>query len=275
MPIFGRYEGTFVKKAPTLRRMMPFLMPTRNEAVVYFEQQIDVGAAVAFAAERKVTLFALVICALVRTMAERPDLNRFIVGRRIYQRRWIEMSFAVKKQKTDAGKLTTVKVRLDPAATLEATLAAIEGSVGEGRGEKKLQSEKEMDLITLLPRMVVRFLVWMQTVLDYFNLLPASLLASDPMYSSVFLANLGSVGLDSAYHHLFEYGTVPIFATIGRVKKGIVVGPGDQPVVRDVVSIKYSFDERIADGIYCARALDRFKAMIEDPATLAAPSGAL
>jgi pyruvate/2-oxoglutarate dehydrogenase complex dihydrolipoamide acyltransferase (E2) component len=278
MPLFRRHEGTFLAKAPVLRRLMPHLMPTRNEAVVYFEQQIEVARATAFVdrlnAERpgrKVTLFQIVLFAMVRTLAARADLNRFVVGRRLYQRNGIELSFAVKKEMTDKATLTTVKVRFDANDTLESALAKIEARIGEGRGKKKLQSETEMDIITLLPRSIVRFVVWLQSALDYFNLLPAALIDGDPLYASMFLANLGSVGLDSAYHHLYEYGTVPFFATIGREKKAVVVGEGEQPVVRDVVSIKYSFDERINDGLYCARSLEIFKHAMEDPESLERP----
>lgn len=279
MPLFGRPDGTFVKRAPTLRRLMPFLMPTRNEAVVYFEQQIEVAAANALLArlnesrpaDRRVTLFQLVLFGLARTIARRPMLNRFVVGRRLYERRRIELSFAVKKELSDSGGLTTVKVPIDPHETLDAAIEHILASVGKGRGKERLPSEKEMDVVTILPRFLLRFVMKMQGVLDYFNLLPSSMIEGDPLYASVFLANLGSVGLDSAYHHLFEYGTTPIFATMGRVKKAVVPGENDQPVVRDVVSLKFTLDERIADGLYCARGLELLKGYIEKPETLLEP----
>jgi hypothetical protein len=279
MPLLPRSDGSFVKRAPTLRRLMPFLMPTRNEAAVYFEQQIEVGPAMALLArmnadrapEHRVTLFQLLLIGMARTLALRPVLNRFIVGRRLYQRKRIELSFAVKKEKSDAGGLTTVKVAVDPREPLEAALGRIGEHVGEGRGPRKLASEKEMDIVTMLPRVVVRFVMAVQRLLDYWNLLPPSMIRTDPLYASAMIANLGSVGLDSAYHHLFEYGTVPIFVTMGRIKKAVVPGEGDQPVVRDVVSLKYSLDERIADGLYCARSLDLLKEMLEVPDKLLEP----
>ena len=278
MPIFRRPDGDLLARAPTLRRLMPFLMPTRNESVVYFEQQIEVAAAMELVGRlnaqrpgRRVTLFQVVLFALMRTFAARADLNRFVVGRRLYQRKRIELSFAVKKEKTDAGGLTTVKVAFDPGDTLEAALDRIEARIGEGRGTKKLRSETEMDLVTVLPRFLVRFIMWAQRALDYVNLLPASMIDPDPLYASMFLANLGSVGLDSAYHHLYEYGTIPFFATMGRVRKAVVVDAGGAPAVRDVISLKYSFDERITDGLYCARSLDLVKGWLEDPAALERP----
>jgi hypothetical protein len=258
---------------------MPFLMPTRNEAVVYFEQQIEVESAVAFLdtlnagrpPERRVTLFQLLLVAMARTLAMRPVLNRFVVGRRLYERRTIDLSFAVKKDFSDSTNMTTVKATIDPTSSFDGALERIQSSVGQGRGERRLRSEQEMDLLMWLPRFLVRFVIKAQRVLDYFNLLPYSLIEGDPLYASVFLANLGSVGLESAYHHLFEYGTVPLFVTVGRVKKAVVPGDGDRPVVRDVVSLKYTLDERIADGLYCARSLDLLKGFLENPASLTGP----
>jgi len=255
------------------------LMPTRNEAVVYFEQQIEVAKALAFLEKlnsgrpptSKTTLFQLLLVAMARTIALRPVLNRFVVGHRLYERRTIDLSFAVKKDFGDDTGMTSVKVTLDAASPLDAALERIESCVREGRGKRRLRSEKEMDLLTLLPRFLVRLVMKMQRLLDYFNLLPASLIEADPLYASVFLANLGSVGLESAYHHLFEYGTVPIFVTMGRVKKAVVPGDGDQPVVRDVVSLKYTLDERIADGLYCARSLELLKGLLEAPDSLTEP----
>ena len=91
---------------------------------------------------------------------------------------------------------------------------------------------------------------------DRWNLLPSSVIAHDPCYSSIFIANLGSVGLDAAYHHLYEWGNCPFFATLGRTRQ---VGN------RMVATVKYTFDERIDDGLSCAKSLELVKAMVESP----------
>lgn len=80
------------------------------------------------------------------------------------------------------------------------------------------------------------------------------------MYASMFIANLGSVRLDSAYHHLYEWGNCPFFAVVGRTRD--VATPEGK---RRMCSIKYSFDERIEDGLYCAKGLELVKELLEDP----------
>ncbi len=274
MAIGSRSDGERVKDLSLLRRFIPYVMPGRNESAVYFEQQLRVGSTLAFlatAAEeggRKVSFFHVVLAAIVKVLAERPMMHRFVVGRRIYQRKQIELSFAVKKKMSDDAQLTTVKVKFEPSDGLAEVPGRVDAAINVGRGTEKTTSEKEMGFIGKLPRFLIRLIMWGQRVLDYFGLLPASMIQPDPMYASAFLANLGSVGVDAPFHHLYEYGTIPIFVAIGRIQ--------DQPVVLDdgtvgvdkVVAFRYSFDERIADGFYCARSLERFKDYVENPELL-------
>ncbi|MFN7134099.1 MAG: 2-oxo acid dehydrogenase subunit E2 [Myxococcales bacterium] len=273
MPLFRRGDGELVTGAPPLRVLMPHLMPGRNESAVYFAQQLRIAGTQAVLAARapgsaRVGFFHVLLAALVRTLSERPLLNRFVVGRRLYQRRGIALSFAVKKAMSDSGALTTVKVRFDGTERLEAVASRVEAAVQEGRGERPTQSEREMNLVTRLPQPVLRLAMWAQRVLDGCNLLPDALTRDDPLYASAFVANLGSVGLDAPWHHLYEYGTVPLFMVIGRTHRAPVVEADGQLAVAEVVEVKYTLDERIADGFYCARSLERFRELVEDPALL-------
>jgi hypothetical protein len=281
MSLWSRREGTPVDDAPPMRRMMPHLMPGRNESAVYFEQIIDVTETLAYlarrnqgAGEKQVTLFQIVLAAMLRTFVERPDLNRFVVGRRLYRRRAIEFGFAIKRAMRDDAGLTTAKVTFDASDDLDAVGAKMRGDIRSAKRGAESKSDVEMRVLTRLPRFLLRFLMACQRWLDYFGLLPYALIEKDPLYSSLFLTNLGSVGLDSAYHHLYEYGTCPFFAALGRVKKAVVPGPDDLPVVRDVVSLKFVFDERITDGLYCARSLELFRTYVMYPDRLEAPAGA-
>ena len=274
MPLLGRPDGQKIKNLSTLRRFMPFLMPGRNEAVVYFQQTLDLSRtlpwleAVNADRDEEITFFHVLLCALVRTLHERPRLNRFIAGRRVYQRNEISLAFAVKKSFEDEAPITSVKIVFEPDDDLETVGRRIREAVGQGRDKREMTSETEMRVLGALPRSVLSAIMGLQRWLDYWNLLPWAMIKDDPLYSSLFLANLGSIGLDAPFHHLFEYGTVPIFACIGRIKKAPIVDANHQLAVGDVVDLRFSLDERIADGFYCARSLERFQAYVEDPQTL-------
>jgi hypothetical protein len=273
MPLLRRPDGDPVRDLPTMRRLIPHLMPSRNGAVVFFEQHVDLTETLAYLARgpSELNLFQVVLAGLARTLALRPQMHRFVVGRRIYQRRSIELSFAVKKELSDEGKLTVVKVAFDPDDTLDRAAERIRAVVRTGKGPETTASEREMSVVTRLPRFALRTVMGLQRTLDYFNLLPSAMITNDPMYASMFVANLGSIGLDAAFHHLYEYGTVPVFATVGRVRRAPVATDADEVAVRDVMTVRFSFDERIADGMYAARSLDLFRQFVENPSLLEQP----
>jgi hypothetical protein len=125
--------------------------------------------------------------------------------------------------------------------------------------------DKELKLALALPGFLLRGVMSLLRFLDRINLLPGFMIDTDPMYASMFVANLGSIGLDQTYHHLYEYGTISLFAALGTPKKIVVVGKNDQPVVKETVEIRWTFDERINDGFYCAASMRAAQRIVEDP----------
>lgn len=273
MGLFGREEGERLRNLSPLRRMVPYLMVGRNEAAVYFQQQLDVEPALAFVERfnqdrpegERLTIFHIVLAAAVRVLAERPELNRFVLNRRIHARKKISLSFAVKKKFADEGRLTTVKIDFEPTDRLADVSRKALGAIEVGKGDQKTSSEKEMDLVLMIPGFILRSALKLLGWFDGMNLLPDAMIRQDPMYASMFLANLGSIGLDAPYHHLFEYGTVPLFVVMGKIKKAPVVTADDQLAVGTVAELRYTFDERITDGYYAARSLELFEGLITDP----------
>jgi hypothetical protein len=267
----GRSDGALVTDIGPLRRMLPSLMPSRNGAVVYYEQQLDLTKTLPWLEARapSITFYELAIAGLVRVWSERPQLNRFIAGGKLYQRDEIAFSISVKKSLDEKGSLTSIKAVFDPNDTIEDTCRRVEELIERGKDQKReTESEKEMRFVTRLPIFVVRWLVAIQRLFDWYGLLPRFMTRNDPLYSSAYVVNLGSVGLEAAYHHLYEYGNIPFFVVIGKLKKAPAVDERGAIVVRDVVNIRYTFDERITDGYYTSTALERFREYIEDPELL-------
>lgn len=277
MPLFRRPDGDLIRDLPAVRRMMPYLMPTRNESVVHHEQWIDLAHTRPFIEawnaqhDTKLTLFHLVLAALARVMHERPGLNRFVSGGRIYQRKGVQLSFAAKQRFEDHAPIVTVKLAAPKDEPLEAFASRLQADVGVGRSGKERAVDKEVRLALLLPGFVLGAAVRLLRRLDAWNLMPGAMIENDPMYASVFAANLGSLGIDRTYHHLFEYGTIGVFAVIGVAGPNVVPGADGRPEVRDLLPIRYTFDERTNDGFYCARSLDLVRRYVEQPERLVAP----
>ena len=271
-----RFDGSPVANVHPVRRIMPFVMPTKNGAFVLFEQEIATAPLIAFladvnrgrAAGRHVTMFHCVLRAIGVALTEFPRLNRYVAGSRLYARNAIWLAFSAKQRLEKDAPLFTAKVDFRTGELLEGFVDRVLDVLGEGRSGKETAADREIKTFLRLPGPVLRLAVKLQRVLDGWNLYPASLLRDDPLYASAFVANLGSVGLDAAFHHLYEYGSIPIFATMGRIQRVPIVFENGSVGSREVFKLRYTYDERVEDGFYAARALERLAACLGDPATL-------
>ena len=272
MPLFRRPDGDLVRDESNVRRMIPYLMRGRNESAVYHEQHFDLTRTRPWlrAYNRShptapATLFHLMLLAIAAAIHERPGMNRFISGGRIYQRKHVALSFAAKKSMEVTAPMVTVKMKFDAGEPFTDAVRRIAETIATSRTDQVTMVDKELALALALPGPVLRMVMAGLRLLDRVNLLPGAMIESDPMYASAFVANLGSLGLDNTFHHLYEYGTVSLFATIGTTKKVLVVGPDDKPMTRVTSQIRWTFDERINDGFYCATAIKVAQRIIEDP----------
>ncbi len=277
MPPRIRHEGSATQGLGSLRRMMPYLMPSRNEAFVLFSQQIRAQPGAAFLEqfnrrrplERRATQFHLVLRAITFALHEFPRLNRFVVGGRHYDRRGIWIGFSAKTRLDLDAPVFARKMRFFPDESFGEMVDRIHALVGEGRSGRSSSSDREVDLILRLPGPLRRLVIRAGRWLDAMSLLPRSMVENDPLYASAFAANLGSVGLDAAYHHLFEHGTTPVFVTMGRVHRAPLVAEDGSIAATEIYVLKYTFDERTEDGFYAARGLERLAHLLEHPEEMA------
>ena len=272
-----RFDGTAVPNVHPVRRIMPFIMPTKNGAFVLFEHDIPTAPLMTFLAgvnrarppERHVTMFHCVLRAIGVALTEFPRLNRYVAGSRLYARKAVWIAFSAKQRLERDAPLFTAKVEVKPGEPLGSFVDRVLGMLGEGRSGKESAADREIKGFLRLPGPILRAAVKLQRALDGWNLYPSSLLVDDPLYASAFVANLGSVGLDAVFHHLYEYGNIPIFATMGRIHKAPVVFENGSVGSREVFRMRYTYDERVEDGFYAARALERLQALLEHPEALA------
>lgn len=275
IPLPHRPDGA-PAEAPGYRRFMPALMPTRNGSAVLLEQRVRIDEA-----ERLVestrgahpdlhpTVFHVLLWALAQTLDRHPRINRFVAGGRLYQRDGVWISFTAKSELTEAGTLLEVKHRFDPAQPFPDLVRELQEAIAGARAGTTGPVDRELELFLHLPPLLRRGVVRAAGAANALNLLPRSFIENDPFFASAFVTNLGSVGLDGAFHHLYEYGTIPIFCAFGRIHDEVVAEDG-QPVVARVATVRFTYDERVEDGLYAAHALDDFKSLLEHPTSVAA-----
>jgi len=274
-----RRDGTLLRNIDSMHKLTPYLYPNRADNEAYLSERIDITNIMAYL-ERKnagiteypYNLFQVILTALMKTMVLRPQMNRFIQGKRIYQRNELTAAFVVKKQfKDDAGEALAF-LRFDGESTIDSAHNAIVEEITACRSDTPDNSTASMDLVCRMPRFLLTFAMWLFRRLDYNGKVPYSLIKTDPYYASVMISNLGSIKLKSGYHHLTNWGTNSIFCIIGEKKLSPFFDENGTVIMRETVDLGLTVDERIADGYYYSKTMRLFKHLLEHPELLEAPA---
>jgi len=267
----SRPDARLAEDVPPYRRLMPYLMRSRNESAVYFDLPVDVTRTREFLDRfnrehpgTRSTLFHVVMWAAVQALEQRPRLNRFVSGGKLWQRDGIWISYSAKKRFDDDSPVVVLKRRFDPHESFTRMVEGYYGGLKQGRSERKSRTDKEIGAVLSLPGPGLRALMQLSKAADALGVLPKSLIDGDPMYASLFIANLASLKMDAGYHHLYEYGNIPIFCVIGQIKDEPTVHDG-KLTARPIAALRFTYDERIEDGLYAQRSLELLRRLVEDP----------
>ncbi|MDO5675870.1 MAG: 2-oxo acid dehydrogenase subunit E2, partial [Propionibacteriaceae bacterium] len=275
-PWFGRRDGKLVKKLPSVRRIVPHLMPTRVESMVYYPSHLDVERMQIWLDEynatrpeaERVKFFHIFLTAFARLYRQRPELNRFISGRRTYQHSDIHFSFTVKQAMTDEAAEVQAHLKFTGLETVDEVRALIEKALARARDPRKNYSNQLIDVLVHVPGPILGLIARLAFALDAVNLMPKFLQDAIPMYTSAYLVNLGSLNAEAPFHHLYQRGTASVFVSIGTIRPEPVVDEDGRIVARRRVDVVYTIDERVTDGFYLVRSSQVLQAMFDDPGSL-------
>ncbi len=275
-----RFDGYWLRdEAPALGQFMAYLMPNRADNEAHINVDIDTRPLDAFLAKKnagrtedKYTYFHLFLAAAVKCFVLRPRMNRFISGNRLYMRDHISVSFVVKKKFEDKSEEGLAYKKYGEEDTVDTLHESIMEEIHQCRREDVLDNSTDMMTKLLkLPRWLLHIIVNILFALDRKGKVPYDLIKADPNYSSIFMTNLGSIGLDSGYHHLNNWGTNSFFCMIGKKHLEPEWHEDGSCTVRPVISLGLTLDERIGDGFYYAGTVRLLKKILENPDLLEQP----
>ena len=278
---FGdRRDGRWVHDVPGLQTVMAHILPNRTDCEVYLQDTFDVTDLMPYLEERnkehpdyKTTVFHALLIAVARMINERPKMNRFIQGRRMYERYEISLSFVCKRRFADNGEESLMFFVPKEDETLDSLSYRVAGEVRETRKSEHSTGgiDSVIDGFAKIPRLLLMLALRIVRWLDFWGINPKALTAGDPNYSTVLLSNLGSIGAPAVYHHLNNYGTNSLMITLGTIRKEERIMPDGTKQIRDVVDIGATLDERIGDGFYFARSLKLVRHLFAHPELLNQP----
>ncbi len=266
-----RSDGVLLKSLDPFVQIIPYIMEKRSDAQNFSKHVVCADPIDSYIREKreqgvKISYLHFFIAAYVRLISERPQLNRFIINRRIYQRNNICVSMAIKRSlRDDEDEETTVKFEFTGKENIFEVIEIIDKLIAEAKAyDSKTDTDRLVAMVMSMPGIVKKILVKILKGLDQINLLPQTVIKASPFHTTLFFTYLKSIHTNYIYHHLYDFGTTGLFVALGKtVKLPMVVD--DQVVVKKCCQIGYTMDERICDGLYFAKSFKLLERYIENP----------
>lgn len=272
--MFGhRSDGRKIKTLPAFFKVIPSIMLERNDSQVLYKQDIPIKYLDEYIDKKaeegiKLSYMHIIYAALVRVIAERPQLNRFVMNGKTFARNKIYVSLAIKKSLTDDGVETTTKVEYQGTENIFDVKQKLDSIIEQN---KEIEASNETDHLAktlgLIPIGLIRVAVKFLKFLDRHGLLPKAIIKASPFHTSVFLTNVGSLGIDTIYHHLYNFGTTSMFFSMGKKKKSFIYE--DEEIKEEkCITLAFVGDERICDGYYYANSFKSLFRYLKKPELL-------
>ena len=279
-----RKDGFLVRNQDPMSRLEPYIMPKKMDGWVLFEDELDVTETEEFIRKMRkgempnLSMYEVVYATMVRALVEVPELNRFVKHSKVYSRNTIKGSMTVMKGMTRESDRTIIMpvfecedTLYDVVRRIKEETDAIDTTVKVEDDENKNALDGLETLFCKLPGFLLSFAVGFFKFLDRYGWMPKKMTDMLPFHSSFFLTNMGSIGLDAVYHHIYEFGTLTIFGAIGRKRVCYELQPDG--TTKRAVKLKMQFvvDERAADGLAYAVGFRKIRYYITHPEMLLTP----
>lgn len=271
-----RREGRVLRTIEPMHRLMPYIMPKRSDALNTFADRIEISRADEICRrkikEGKVNFSSLhiLLAAYLRTIAERPGINRFISGQKVYSRNEIVFVMTIKKDLSLNAPETAIKVKFDVSDTLDEVYEKFNTTAAEAIAsmEQPTDFDKLCKVLNYMPGFLLRGTVGLLNFLDYHGWLPKGLLELSPFHGSMIITSMGSLGIKPIYHHIYDFGNLPVFISYGTKENVYEYDRKGNLTRHRYIDLKVVTDERICDGHYFASAFKFFKRTVEHPEIL-------
>ena len=277
---FGdRNDGRRLRELSPIFAVSPYLMKTRNTSQNFIEDHVEITELERYIHEKRRAglkyfgVLHVLLAAYVRTCARYPGLNRFIAGQRIFTRdREIEVNMTIKKEMAIDAPDTVIKVTFDPADTADVVYERFNAKVRE---VKDAPADTSFDALAgafnLIPGLLLKGFVFLLQAADYFGWLPRALTKLSPFHGSLYITSMASLGIPPIYHHLYDFGNVPVFCSFGKKRRVYETQRDGSVVLRKYLDCNFVTDERIVDGFYFASCMRYLHGLLDDPWQLDQP----
>lgn len=274
-----RPDGRKLRSLEPMTVVSPFIMSERNDSTNYFKDCVDMESMTKYIHKKRTEglngfgAMHVLVGAYVRTISQKPGLNRFLSGLRIFARKDIQIIMEVKKSLELNAPATMMKFKFSPKDTIYDVYKTMNNMIVEyqSKDEEKNAFDSVAKLLGILPRFILRFVVWILKCLDYNGLLPRFLLDISPFHGSLVITSMASLGIPPIYHHLYNFGNVPVFISFSGTRHEYKLNKDGEVKNHRYFDLNISTDERICDGQYYSAVIKDLKKFLTNPELLDNP----
>ena len=271
-----RLDGRLIRGGIPLDKVSPYIMVNRNGASNFVKDTIDVSNMERYIHKKRreglkhFGITHVMIAAYMRGCAEYPGIMRFLSGQKVYQRMKVKLKMVIKKELKLNSPETIITVDLLPSDNADDVYRKFDEQVQIANASEDLDSgfDNLAKLLNYIPGVVLKFAIWLLKTLDYFGLLPKELLELSPFHGSMFLTSMGSLGIPPIYHHLYDFGNIPVFMAFGAKRTEYVPNSEGEFEKKRFLDYSAVTDERIVDGQYYASAFKKIRSCLLHPEQL-------
>ena len=271
-----RSDGYKLRTINPMNKIMPYIMSMRCDACNTYADMFDVTKTDKFCREKvkegktNFGFLHVVLAAYVRAISQRPGLNRFVAGQKIFGHKKIEIVMTVKKRLSLDSPDTCIKVEFEPDDTVDEVYEKFNEAVTKVQNAPDQESSFDVlnKVLVCVPGLLCRWMVKGLFFFDYFGLLPRWLIKLSPFHGTMIITSMGSLGIRPIYHHIYNFGTLPVFLAYGGRRSVVCCDKDGKASVKKYIELKAVTDERICDGFYYASAFKILKRHVENPELL-------
>ena len=272
-----RYDGWRLRNVDPMFSVAPFILKSRVDSQVLFEIKVPIDKIETFIRNHKedipdLSIMHVVMASLIRLISQRPNLNRFVIWHKIFARNHVNFSIAIKRSMSDIGEETIIEPYFLPTDTIQKIVSKTNIELQNTlKASQDNSTDNLSKIFGFLPDFLLRSVVFLLSCLDKIGLMPKIFNHASPFHASFFLTNLGSIGIESIYHHLYEFGTCSMFVAMGKKTKENVIEKNGEIKTNKSILLKFVLDERICDGFYYARSMRMLENILSNPSDLLFP----
>lgn len=272
-----RRDGRRIRTLAPYDTVSPYIMVSRNDSQNFIADSFECTAADRYVRRKRAEgyesfgILHLLIAAYVRLISQRPRVNRFIAGQKIFTAHDIVVNIAIKREMNIHETTTVIKISFSPEDTALDVYRKFSEVLQKTIGTPDTDFDNTARIVNYIPGLFKKFAVWLLKLLDYFGRLPYAIIKVSPFHGSMFITSMASLGIPPIHHHLYSFGTIPVFIAFGTKRATRALNKEGAVVERKYIDYTVVTDERICDGFYFASCLKLLRTYLANPSVLDIP----